>query len=198
MALNYPGPYEIEITYEVTSGGSTLAHKQRLNVNVQGTPTPGTPATSITLQTRDGVGIALPTAVTAYAELMRALYNGAGVSLTLYEFYQYAPNSFDRTFITTQPIALVGTNPSGIQLAKQQTLSFKTQEGGSMFLVYLESSSGFTGIDPSPVSDVGYQSMANFVLQADSWILARDTSYPIAFRRQLGGQNEAVFRKRHR
>ena len=43
-----------------------------------------------------------------------------------------------------------------------------------------------------------YQSFMDFVSGATSWMLARDTSYPIANLHVVGGQNEAVFKIRNR
>ena len=71
---NFPGEWEVEIKYTVDG----MQHSQKLNCNVQGAPVIGDAANTITLDTRDGVGVLLDAAVTAWVDLIKTQYEACG------------------------------------------------------------------------------------------------------------------------
>lgn len=193
MAQNFPGPYEVEIHYT----SNTNAHVQRLNCGLTTTPAPGDPASGIDLSLRGGGSLQLDTAVIAWCNLLGALYP-TETTFDNFTLWKYDVGTFDKTFITTEALAIDatggGTNTPDHQLA----LTFRTIEGGTMRVVLLESQS--TQQDRIPYAAAGQliQDIMDFVVGTSNWILARDTSFPIAFLNAVGGQNEALFKKAHR
>lgn len=193
MVLNFPGPYEVEITY-VTNG---RPHKLRISCSTVGTPTPGDAPSSITLGTRNSVGAALDTSVLAFVNVLKTQLATAD-SFTGYDFWKYAPTSFERTFITSGTLAVSGTAVVSSVVAQQNTYTFRTQEGGIFRLILLESVHGGDNRVVYASLTANQKLIVDNILAAGSWQLARDTSYPIVFLRQSNGQNEAVWRKIYR
>jgi hypothetical protein len=195
---NYPGPYEVELQYSVAVGTQTLLHKQRLNCNVTNSPAVGTTFNLINVARRALADVALDNMIIDYINLIDGQFNSANVSIVGANLYKYVPNSFVKTFVSSYTSGAPGTSASAVQPATQQTLTFRTQEGGRFRLTYLETSSGFRGIDTLPLADATMSAIVTFVIGTGNWILGRDTSYPVSFIRQLGGENESVFDKRFR
>lgn len=193
MAVNFPGPFEIEMTYTV----GTLQHTQRINCDVQGSVSPGDPLSGITLETRDSVGLAVLTAVDEWADLIAARLN-TGDTVDGFNFWEYAVGTFDRTFINAGTIAKAGTQAGASVESHQMTMTFRTLEGNSMKIIILESVE--TSKDRIPYASLGATTKAimDYVAASDTWLLARDTSYPIASLNGVGGENEAVFKIHHR
>lgn len=199
MAFNYPGPYEVELLYSVNlSPGGAITHRQRLNCQVVADPAVGDPPSSISLVRRNTTNVLLNTAVADWTTLVRAAYNSAEASMVGYNFWKYTPGTFERTFITGEGLALAGTSATGSSNSRSDIITFKTQEGGQMRLVFLESVGTMLGIDNTPFANAQMEAIRAFVVGTTNWILARDTSYPVIAFNHLGGQNEKVFKMRYR
>jgi len=193
MAVNFPGPYEIEMTY--TTDG--LQHIQRLNCDVQGSVNPGDPLSGITLETKDSVGLPILTAIDEWSDLIIDRLN-TGDTVDAFNFWKYTPLTFDRTFINAGAIAKAGLQAGASNESHQMTLTFRTLEGNSMKVVILETVE--TSQDRVPYASLGAVTklIMDYVSGSDTWFLARDTSYPISSLNGVGGQNEAIFKIRHR
>lgn len=193
MAVNFPGPYEVEIHYTSNSN----AHVQRLNCDVLVAPDPGDPASTIDLKLRGGGTEQLDIAVIAWCDLIGASYE---TTTTFDNFTLWAvdPGTFDKTFITTEALAIDGTGGGSTIPEHQLALTFRTVEGGTMRVVLLESMSNEQ--DRVSYANTGalVQGIMDFVVSTNGWILARDTSYPIASLNSVGGQNESLFKRAHR
>ena len=193
MAENFPGPYEIELFYTIQ--GKT--HIQRLNVDVQSAPAVGDAPTSITLETRDAAGIALNVAVTAWVNLHKVGYK-SDCTFNSYNFWRYDALSYVRTWITSGVVGVAGTATPANLLASQVTYTFRTLEGNVMRIVLLEGVDlGNTRIPYASLT--GYtKAIMDYVVASNTWVLGRDTSYPVAQLNLVGGQNEKVFKSRYR
>lgn len=194
MALNFPGPESIEIVYTVAN----VQHKQELNCNlVDGYTIGGDPA-NMTLVTRDAQGVSVSQAVADYVDIAKGFF-GTNMTFDFYNVWRYTPLSTERTFVTSGAIGVAGVSSNPTVLAQQNTLTFRTAEGGTMRMVYLEPANDVLVSSPLSAPSVNAAGFVrDYVLATDSWILARDTSYPIAPLNFIGGQNEAVFKRRYR
>lgn len=193
MALNYPGPYEIEFRY-TTSG---IQHTARYNCDVTGTPSPGDLPSAIDVNLRSGSTLSLDTVVANWVLLLDSLFH-TSVTFDDYTFWKYTPLSFDRTFITTASIGSNGTSATATNLSHAIILTFRTIEGGVMKLNFMESINSQIARLTYAASGPDVKAIFDFVVSTANWVLARDTSYPIATIHSLGGENEAVFKKRNR
>lgn len=193
MANNIPGPYQIEISYTV----DTVVHKQRLNVEVSGTPAVGADPSTVDLEMRNTNTLLMDAAVDAWCTLLADRF-APTASFDSYILWKIDQDTEERSYVTSDVIAIVGVSGSATNLAHQNTLTFRTFEGGVMRIVLLEPVG--TSLVRVPYSSVGagVKAIMDFVFSDVNWILARDTSYPIAPLNSVSGQNEAVFRKRYR
>lgn len=193
MAINFPGPDEVEINYTCFN----LDHSMRLNCKVVGTPIVGQDPTTIEVLQRSGFPLALDVAVDLFVEKLLPLF-APDATFNDYNLYQYTEGTFDKTYITTGSLAEDGTAAGVTQLAHQNTVTFRTQEGNGMKIVLLESES--TNQLKLPYATVGttYKNLMDYLTGTTNWILARDTSYPVVPLNVVGGQNEKLFRIRYR
>ena len=193
MASNFPGPYEVEMRYTC----SGLQHTQRLNLDVSGTPTPGDAPATIDVKRRDLTTITLDVAVAAWVLLIRELFNTL-TTIDDYTLWKYTPLTFDKVFITTASIGSTGNNALPINLSFQQIMTFRTLEGGVMKLNFMETAATSIARLPYAASGPFVTAIFDFINSAINWVLARDTSYPIAPIFSMGGENEALFKSRNR
>lgn len=194
MAINFPGPYGIEISYTVDG----FTHSQELNVDCQGTPSPGDTPASITLETIDLVGLNLDTAVNEWVDLIKAHLN-TSTSYSDYTLWKYTPLTTERIFITSASLSQIGTDATAYRPAGQLTFSFRTQEGNTMRVVILESTNNTDAQLPiGSLAPGKSKDIADYVLSSDRWILARDTSYPIAGINWSPTENERIYKRRFR
>jgi len=193
MALNYPGPYVVTIHY--TSGG--LEHVMNLNLNMPILPSVGQdPATFEVTLAGGGTAIA-QTAFENFVTLLAPFYNVSS-KFDYFDLWSVAPNSYDRTYITSGVLDIDGTSSTPTTYAAQLIFTLRTAEGGKMQLHMMETISTpgaavkrayFTGV---------ILSLATFLEGELNWLLAKDTSYPTVCISYLPGQNEALFKKRYR
>jgi hypothetical protein len=187
----------VDIHYTVDG----LEHVQSLNCDCVADVGAGTDFSDWDVYTRVGGTVQLDTAVDAYVVLMKALFTD-DCTIDYAELFLYGPNSFVKIWRSVYTIGETGDDTVNTYTkAAEFTFTFRTQEGGNMRLVYEET---YTANDfsKSPVGLLtpagAYDNMVQFVVGADNWILARDTSYPIQALYFLRGQNEHIFRTRWR
>lgn len=193
MASNFPGPFEIEIV-SIVQG---VEHKQRLNCTLTGSWAIGDAPDTLNMLTKDGGNTQLDTAVTAWVTSMQPFF-ASDYSWTAYTVWQYLAGTFDRVFVTTGALNITGSGTGSTNLAHQSIFTFRSGEGGILKIVQNEDTN--TGQIREAYSQLGAsaQSFMDFVVSDGSWIMARDTSFPVASLNRIGGQNESVFKKRYR
>lgn len=193
MAINYPGPYEVEHSYTIDG----LTHKFRLNFDVVTPPSVGDTPAEIDLQTRMSGTLDLDTALDEFTDLIKVVWSAA-VTLTTFDVWKYTPDSFEKTYISSGSTGKAGTNGGSYSPANQVTYTARTLEGGIHKLVLLETVSTSDLIIPYGALGAGAQAIMDYIADADTWILGRDTSYCVVPLNQCNTQNEAVYRKRFR
>lgn len=193
MTEFYPGPYEVEIFY--TEGG--IEHKQRLNCVVVVEGGVGDPFSSFSVDSKGGGILALNAAVDAYIALMRPFF-AATANITIANLYKYVANSYDKSFLATYDINQIGSAAGAVNLNHQTFLTFTTQLGNNIKFTWLDDVSASNARIPIRDSGAGYQAMATYLVGGTNWILARDGSFPAGRLNFVGGQNEALFKRRNR
>lgn len=202
MAINYPGPYEVEFVYRVTIGTVTLPHYLRVNCAVVGSPAPGTAMSTINVMTKAGTPASLNTSIQTFWNWYRYQL-GTTVTVDAPSLFKYTPGTFEKTFIAAYDGAALGNGAgaSGIGDSHQMTQSYRTANGGILKLTWLEDTNGTLVNQATLVANAAGsndQRLAAYMLSSAAWIIARDDSFPVAPLKQSFGQNEAVFRQRHR
>ena len=193
MADNFPGPQVIDIQYTF----SAQTHHALLNCELTTSPIPGQDLGDFNVKTRGGTTPALATAVANWITLIRPIF-GTTAQFESWTLWDYVPNSFDRTFINSAVVDLAGTSGSANVASAQLIMTFRTAEGGTMKLAFMENIS-VPGPTISRATATGaVLAIFQFVEGATNWILGRDTSYPIVGINSLPGQNEALFKRRNR
>ena len=194
MAFNYPGPYEVRIYYSTTN----RMHVQKLNCAVTNNPAIGDAFSTILVQPHSGAPIALSTGVDAYILLVKALYAAADATFIRAELWHYTPGTFDSYYISTYVLGVAGTAAAATFPSGQVVLTFRTVEGGIMRLSLMEtvSLSGVTQYAPYGAGSV--KNLTDYIIGSTGWILARDTSFPVANYAFHPGGNEALFKKIYR
>lgn len=194
MTLNYPGPYTVEIKYQVSS----LTHTQRLNCDITNSPAVGDAFSTILVLQNDTLTTSLDLAVEAYLLTIVPFFN-TSVQVTSVKLFKNVALSFERDYVSAYtPTTNAGTSASPTVLSDQQTYTFFTAEGGVMRTVLLETKDGGN-------SQLGYgalgassQTHVDYIIGNNGWIIGRDTSRVRAFNLLSQGQNESVWRKRNR
>jgi hypothetical protein len=199
MALNFPGPYELRLNYTTVHTGVTLEHTQRLNVDLTADPTPVDAFNNINAKTRGGIVTPdLAAAVEAWLALIAPRFHTSS-AFGIVELWKYVPLTFDAQFISSyNPTVVAGTDTNPTVATQQETLTFRTLEGGILRIQLMESVANTNQREPYPTGDVDIDPIFVFVFGTSNWILGRDTSYPFSAINHLGGQNEKLFRARFR
>ena len=197
MALNFPGPYELRIQYIVSVSGVPLSHEQRLNLDLVGSPAPGTLFPDIDVVLNGQPAIALDTYVDAWVALLQPFFH-TSATITLAELWQYTPLSFEASYVSTYDISTAGTSTAAPEPAGQLIWSFRTIEGGTMKISLMEASRPAGVSRQYALMITEEQALSDFITGVGNGFLARDTSFPFAVVAIHPGRNEAVFRKRFR
>jgi len=199
MVQNFPGPYEIRLSYTTNFATTPLVHSARYNLDLTAAPTPGDDFTNINAKTRGGVATPdLAAAMEAWLALLAERHN-VNTGFGAVELWAYAPLSFDATFISAySPTIVAGSSATPLKETEMETYTFRTTEGGIMRLVGIETIIGTQNRIAYPTTTGSVDDIFDFVKGLTNWILARDTSYPFAALNFLGGQNEKTFRQRFR
>jgi hypothetical protein len=192
MAENFPGPYEVRLFYTV----NVLAHEQRLNVRMDGDPVPGDGFDGMSSLRRDDTPFLLSDEVDDWITLLQPLFSAAVTTFDYAELWKYVPNSYEATYVATYDISLPGTSGTGSFSAGQCIYVMRTAEGGIMKVSLLEAIRSQGNPLPYATLTAGEKALVDAVVGGTVPWLARDTSYPIAFKAMFPGQNEAVFKKR--
>lgn len=196
MAINYPGPYEIEMEYLVSS----MTHKLRFSCTVDGTPSPGTPSNTINILKRGGALASMDSVVGQFWGFLRPWFH-TGVTVNQVTLWKYTTGTFERTYIATMGVSLAaGSSATAPSLATQNTFTFRSGNGGIAKITLLEGNDPGALRYPLIANSAGdiAQKLAAYLISSDSPVLARDDSFLVAPMYRLGGQNEALFRKRYR
>lgn len=196
MALNFPGPYQADIFYSCVVDGVPMDHVMKLNVDCEGPLTPGQDFSTINFVTRDAGLTPGYAAILDWVDLAKAFYATTSV-FSRCELWSVAPESFDRTFISAADIGEAGTHPQITSAAGQLIYTFRSAEGGVMRINFMETVVGLGVTSNLPVGDPNFDAVPLFVNSDANWILARDTSYPIAAIHMLPGKNERLFKVRY-
>lgn len=191
MAINLPGPYEIDIEY-VTNARN---HHARMSCATIGTPSAGDDPDDISLATRAAGAVSMTDAVQGFWDRYRLALPTAGgfLSATLYRF---TPGTLIRQFISVVAV----TNPAGAGGTSvpnwQNIASFRSANGGIVKIEWLEgNSAGDTQIPLIPSgSGNGFSQMAAYIVSGSNWVLARDDGWPIQARVISSGQNERLWK----
>lgn len=192
MALNFPGPYEVRLFYTM----NVLIHEQRLNVRMEGTPVPGDGFDGMNSLRRDDTPELLSDKVDDWVALLRPLAIPTGNTINYAELWKYTPLSFEASYISTYDINLAFTGGGNEQKAGQAIYVFRTTEGGIMKINLMEGNRALGNPLTYAGCSADEQALIDAVVGGTVPWLARDTSYPIAFKNLYPGQNEAVFKKR--
>ena len=194
MAINYPGPYSLSFTTTTSDG---YVHKTSLNFD---SPTPlsvGDDYATINAITRAGGNRLLSTAVDELLDRIGSQYY-TGVTFSGIEVWKHVPLSFEKTFITSTTGSVAGLSGATTTKASQATLTFRTQEGGLMKFIMLETIQPYNSQRPYTNLAADEKLIVDHFTSSSNVWLARDTSYPVSFIRMSYGQNESVWRKRFR
>ncbi len=200
MAKNYPGPYQVRLTYTVTPVGEVaLQHVLQWNCALEGDPAVGTNFNIIPVHRRIGADTMLDSVIDNLVTVLRPMYAAATTTFTHADLWKFANLSFDASYVSTYDISLAATGAGTDIESSEQIYTYRSQEGGVMKVHLMEGENVAGG--PLDYGDMNAATQ-NFTDwwkdDATSWALARDTSYPVAFMRMFPGQSEALFKKRHR
>jgi hypothetical protein len=194
MVLNFPGPYQVRLNYTVDG----RKHQQRLNVDETSGAVSGLPFASYDLATFGAADVDLQVAVDNWISLIDNIFNTAATAFIDAELWKFTPGGNDAVFWASYTIGETGAGGGAAITDGQARMSFISQEGGTMFLDFMESTEGPAPTDSFPFPDASVDAIADFVIGATNWILAKDTSYPVAARFWNPGINEALFKKTNR
>jgi hypothetical protein len=200
MTVNFPGPYEARFYYTVNNGSVVNTHVHRVNVQVVNAPAPGTAMADIDLIDKSLALVAADTTFTTWANLIKVRWAvNASNAITHVELWQYVANSYDAFFISTMPLNIATTGAGGTQVAGQEIYVFRTEEGGTMKISFMETVQAIGSPLTYTQLSANTKLIVDFVVAPVNAVwLARDTSFPIAFTRMFPGQNEALFKKAFR
>lgn len=190
---NYPGPYEMEFSYEVDS----IIHKTRHNMDVTSEPNLGDPFNNISLLTKSGGTINADTFAIAFFDVWKLLYP-ADTTMVEATLWKYEVGTHAKDFISTYPIGQVGQAASAWTSMQQAIWTFRSNQGGIMRVDLLESISG--GYDQRTYSEMTAteQLMADLITGSTSPVMARDNGYAFSVLRLHYSKNNALERKRTR
>lgn len=205
MAINYPGPFEIRISYSDANISPVIEHVSRFNIALVGVPAQGDVFSNYDIKDIDGdTTVALDTFVEAFLAKFNKLFSN-NMDVGDVELWKYpTAQSFDSVFWSSYtPTANAGTGVGSGVPAGQAYYSFRTQEGGNMKVSLMEGirAAGSSITYGNMTADE--KALVDFVLSGNTTtfsavFLGRDTSYPFSFNRLFPGQNEALFKKRYR
>lgn len=193
MTLFKPGPWELEFAY-VEAG---LTHLMRLNCDMFAEGAVGDPATAFVVNRRAATPTDAVTIGLAWVNLIRTQF-AVSTNFTVMNIYKYVPGTLAKVFYSTATIGLTGS-VAGIGVSMQQLiLTFRSQLGNGVKLNFLEITTPSSVRMPMDDATAGVQAIADFATGVQSWILARDGSYPIGQLNACFGRNDAIERKRFR
>jgi hypothetical protein len=194
MALNYPGPYQVRIFYSVSS----RVHVVALNVQMSVEGSVGDPFSDFIPLQRNGSAVTtLDTHVDNFVTVAKPFIN-TGQDFDFAELWKYTPDTFEADFISSYTLGVAGTSGSATKNASQLIWTFRTQEGGSMRVVLMDTTYDQAITVPYGSMDTPTKALADDITAGTNVWLARDTSYPFNSIAMFPGSNEALFKKIYR
>lgn len=200
MAENYPGPYQLRLFYTVDADGEgPMDHVLALNLDCSGDPLPGELFPAISVIARVVGDHPLDTVTDEIVALLRPLHSLADATIVHAELWHFDALSYDAHFHSTYAINLAGSSANPGTPAASHIYTFRTHEGNIMKVYVQESiqepgaSLTYAELNAATQAFVDY-----FTGDNDSFFLARDTSYPLAFLKMHPGQSEKLFKARFR
>lgn len=191
MAANTKGPYELRIPYVADD---FIGHTLRLNLMVAGStaPTPGTPAEDVLVVTRSS-SIPLPDAVDSFWDVARERLS-TGTAASGYELWRIPTEGGDPIFITAGDLTNINGNGGLLVKNSQEVYTFRSANGGIGKITLMDVASNSETRAPIPSANT----LGQFAISADSFLLARDDGFFIAKMNLSSGQNEVSFKRRNR
>jgi len=193
MTQYYPGPYEVELSYV----GAGITHKQRLNCVITVEGAVGDPFSNFTVQTRGGASITLNAAVDAYVAVLRNKLS-TSTNITTANLYKYEAGTFDKMFLATYDVNVLGSIASAENLNHQTILTFTSSMGNPFRWTVLDDTTNLNTRIPIRDAIASVQAVATYLTGSTNWIIARDGGYPTGKLNSSEGQNEALFKRRNR
>ena len=198
MAPNLPGPWELRIFYDTTpSGQPQFNHEMRLNIVIDGTPSPGQDFDTYDYVAKDSSVFDIETWMLAFVDLLKVVYPSAA-SFNTCELWKYNTGTTDASFYSSTSIGVVGTAGGNSASAGQAVLTFRSQNGGHARINLMESVKTIGVTLSIPSGDTAIDNIAAAVIADDSPVIARDNGYLFNALNYHPGQSEALFKARYR
>ena len=135
MATNYPGPWQMRFFYTTEpSGLSLLSHVFQLNLDISGTPSPGDLFATIDAKQRDTTLLDCQTLAHQIRDLVKVMQHSAHFDFLRAELWKYDAGTFEATYYSTLGMPQPGTGVTDNIPSHYHTYSFRTQEGGVMYV----------------------------------------------------------------
>lgn len=163
----------------MTYTGLTHPHHMTLGFMPAEDPVPG----SIPIaRTKSGLGsIAMDECISSLLVVLRPMFPTT-VDFGLVEFYSQAVDTGERTFLTGYDMGVAGTDADDDAVAASRASAiFKTQGGNQLKVVLMESIYVPNQNLFYATADAKIKALADYVIDADSWIMGYDNSYAYAF-----------------
>lgn len=190
------GPYLLDIPY-LTSG---MTHHLKINCDTLATPTVGQDPDDIAMRTKGSVpDTTLHAAANALWTAIRQIFSNTTLA-SVYSLFKTNEANEDLEFISGGSL----TTPNGGSIAVptlmwQLTMTYRSGNGHIGKVELMETVISSNDRYPFGGGSIGETvAIKNYVMGANNIIMARDRSFPIAPLNEASGQNERLFRKRHR
>lgn len=194
MPLNFIGPYYVELTYRVAGH----SHKMGFSCNIDGNPVVGSELTAMDFICKDGSLYPVRDGIDDLVAVLRPYYPAQGVFESVV-VYSVVPMSNTKNFLAAGTLGVVGSASQSYTPAHQLTLTFITQEGGTMRATLLETFASALTIVPQSSFPTGIAfNLGEFFVKSNAWVLGRDTSYAVAKRSYAGSINNRLEKRRYR
>lgn len=197
MAVNYPGPYEVRISYttQVTSG--VYEHVMRFSCDLTTSPSPGVDPATLTANQRGGGTVNLVTWVDGLVALVADILNTSS-DINTAELWEYVPGTFNASWVATWSVATPGTNATVAQEDAQLILTFRTLAGGYGKLDIRHTIYGL-GVTLTYITGTALiDDIMDYMSEPDTIVLGRDGGFFVQGLHALRGHNEKMSRDRLR
>lgn len=194
MTVFFPGPQLIELEYTVDS----LKHRMTMNVEALVTPDIGDPFADIDLKTKNLSTIAADAWVAIVEAVMDGMYSNSGVTFDIWNLYNVAPLSYDRTYISSEAVgAVTFTAPATVEW-HHHIYTFRTTGGNLTKLYCMESNIGQNTVVPYASMQPAEKTFIDAFLVANTPLIGRDGNFVTGLISRGASQNEKLFRIRNR
>lgn len=194
MPINYPGPYEMRISYVTAEPTPANRHVLRLSMEMSIVGDPGEPFSGWIPVQKDGSAVdTLAQHLDALLAILKPMYPAA-TSFNSAELWQYAPGTFDSIFRSAEVIGEVGTSVTASVEFGQTIITFRSELGGIGKIDLRGSDTPVGNRQGFPTGDVSINALAAHLTAGTSIYVARDGGYLLAPLFFLPGTNEAMFK----